>query len=164
MSTIDAKGFREIERNLIALGSKDGTKVIRRALLVAAAPIEEQAKHDAPSRSGSLRLSIGRRFAIRAKSGVSTFLPGLGGRFSAVVAPLKSNRVAAALHNLVYGRSRKVIYHGHFIEFEHRTRGSGSVRAEPFLGPALRARTRDAVSIFRAEVKAGIASILRRRQ
>lgn len=166
MHIVEAKGFREIENRLIALGSKDGTKVIRRALLVAAEPIVEQAKHNVATqsnRSGSLLLSIGRRFVIGAKSRLSTILPGLGGRFSATIAPFKGNRVATALHNLVYGRTRRGIFHGHLVEFEHKTRAGTSVPARPFLEPALRSRARDAVNIFRAEIKVGIERLLRRR-
>lgn len=190
--TIEARGFREIDARLAALKSRDGTRIIRRALLVAAEPIVEQAKHNVQTqsnRSGSLALSIGARFVIGAKPGLLSLLPDLGRRFAAVIAPLKGNRVATALHNLVYGRRRKNIFHGHFIEFGHRVAtsltgrlrrsqsavaravsrgdfsgiGAGSVRAEPFLAPALRARARDAVNIFRAELKDGIDRLLRRR-
>lgn len=162
--TITAKGFKEIDAKLAALGSQKGTRIFRRAMLIGVEPIIEQAKHNALKRSGSLALSIGPRFVIGAARALAGSLPALGKRMAVIIAPLKSNRVATALHNLVYGRRRKNIFHGHFIEFVHRTRGGGgSVPAHEFLGPALRARFRDAINILRAEVKDGIEREVRRR-
>ena len=160
MTQITAKGFREVDAKLAALGSQRGTRIVRRAILIAADPIVEQAKHNlaGSSHSGALAKSIGRRFVVGTRGATSSFLPALGGRFAAVIAPFKSDRVATALHNLVYGRKRKGIFYGHLIEFGHRV----SVAARPFLAPALFARARDAVNIFRAEVKAGIERELKR--
>lgn len=185
---IKVTGLKEVEAQLVNLGSKNGTRIVRRALLIAADPIIEQAKHNVAKHSGALQLSIGRRFAVGSKNQSASILPEMGSRFSVVVAPFKGNRVATALHNLVYGRKRKGIFYGHLIEFGHRdatsatgrlrrsvraiaraaARGdftrlsAGAVPAQPFLAPALRDRARDAVNIFRAEVRDGINKELKR--
>jgi HK97 gp10 family phage protein len=159
--TIEAKGFKQIDERLAALGSKVGTRIVRRALLIAADPIVEQAQHNVATqsnRSGALALAVGKRFVVGASGGLASLLPDLGKRFAAVIAPLKANRVATALYNLVYGTRRRNLFHGHFIEF-----GTRFMQAKPFLGPALFARARDAINIFRAEVKDGIERELRRR-
>jgi HK97 gp10 family phage protein len=162
---VKVTGLKEIEAQLINLGSKNGTRIIRRALLIAAEPIIEQARHNAPKKSGALALSIGRRFVAGARGDAVKILPEMGSRFAVVIAPFKGNRVATALHNLVYGRKRKGIFYGHLIEWGHRVvsrLSSVSVAANPFLGPALRDRARDAVNIFRAEVRDGINKEIKR--
>lgn len=142
------------------LGSKDGTKVLRAAMMRAAEPIEKQAEMNAaamPNGSGALEKSIGRRFVV-GKQASSTFLPDLGGRFTVVIAPLKSSRVAVALYNLFYRRKRRGIFHGHFVEF-----GTKRSKKQPFLAPALNARGPQAVSVLADEIRKGIERLLKRR-
>jgi HK97 gp10 family phage protein len=157
---IKVSGLKEVEAQLRKLGSKDGTRVLRAAMLRATKPIEDQAKSNAAAiseGSGALSLAIGRRFLIGRQK---TFgpLPDMGGRFTVSIGPIKKSRTAIALYNLFYGRKRKGIFHGHFSEF-----GTKRSRKQPFLKPALDAKGPQAVSILAAEIRKGIDSLLRRR-
>jgi HK97 gp10 family phage protein len=155
---IKVTGLKEVDAELKKLGSKEGTKVLRRAMLIATAPIVKQAQANAPKRSGALAESIGSRFGVGREEGLrSSILPPLGGRFTVVIAPLRKSRVAVALYNLVYGRRRPDIYHGHLVEF-----GTRHSRAQPFLKPALDAKAPQAVHSLASEIKAGIERLLAR--
>jgi HK97 gp10 family phage protein len=158
--TIKVTGLKEVEAQLRKLGSKDGTRVLRFAMLQATKPIEEQAKTNAgaiPGGSGALQKSIGKRFVV-GRLTFSATLPEMGGRFSVVIGPLKGNRVAVALYNLFYRRSRKKIFHGHFVEF-----GTKRSRRQKFLEPALNSRAGQAVQNLAGEIKKGIERLLKRR-
>lgn len=159
--TIKVTGLREIEAELQKLGSKDGTRVLRAAMMRAAEPIQKQAQMNAaqlPNGSGALEKSIGRRFVIGTQKAAGQFLPALGGRFAVVIAPLKTNRVAVALYNLFYRRKRRGLFHGHFVEF-----GTKRSRKQPFLAPALNARGPQAVAVLADEIRKGIERLLKRR-
>lgn len=158
--TIKVTGLREVEKQLQVLGSKDGTRVLRAAMMRAAEPIQKQAQMNAaalPNGSGALEKSIGRRFVV-GKQQSSLILPDLGGRFSVIIAPLRSSRVAVALYNLFYRRNRRGIFHGHFVEF-----GTQRSKKRPFLAPALNARGPQAVAVLADEIRKGIARLLKRR-
>lgn len=189
MATIKVSGLKEVEKQLRLLGAKEGTRVLRAAMMRATKPIEDQAKANVakiPNGSGALEKSISRRFVIGRQQS-SLFLPDLGGRFAVVIAPIKSNRVAVALHNLFYKRKRRGIFYGHFIEFGHRiARGArlkrsavaitravargdfsglstGMAKPMPFLRPALDARAPQAIAALGNEIRAGIKRALKRR-
>lgn len=157
---IKVSGLKEVEAELQKLGSKEGTRVLRSAMLRATKPIEDQAKANAAAwekGSGSIEKAIGRRFVVGKSDGPRIFgieLPSLGGVFTVVITPILKSRVAIALHNLYYHRKRRGIFHGHFLEFKGR----------PFLKPALDARGAQAVSALAGEIKAGIERLLERRQ
>lgn len=160
--TVKVSGLKEIEKQLQTLGSQDGTKVLRAAMMRAAKPIEDQAKTNAaalPNGSGSLEKSIGRRFVVGRQQSGLLLLPSLGGRFSVLIAPIKSNRVAVALYNLFYKprRKRRGIFHGHFVEF-----GTARSKKQPFLAPALNARGAQAVGMLADEIRKGIERLLKR--
>jgi hypothetical protein len=185
---IKVSGLKEVEAQLIKLGSVEGTKVLRAAMLRAAKPIEDQAKANAgaiQNGSGALKLSIGKRFYVA--SGPKFFgltLPALGGKFVVQVAPIRKSRVAVALYNMFYRRKRKGIFYGHLVEFGHRigtsatgplsrsrrggrftkrAQGDGRVAAHPFLSPALLSRSSEAVSSLAREIEKGIAALLSRK-
>lgn len=161
MATIKVTGLKEIERQLQNLGSKDGTRVLRAAMMRAAEPIQKQAQVNAahlPSGSGALEKSIGRRFLVGQQRQTGEFLPALGGRFSVIIAPLKKSRVAVALYNLFYRRKRRGIFHGHLVEF-----GTKRSKKQPFLAPALNARGSQAVDVLADEIRKGIERLLKRR-
>lgn len=162
MATIKVTGLKEVERELLKLGSRDGTRVLRQAMLRATKPIEDQAKLNAAlisKGSGALEKSIARRFVVgKGDSFFSGVLPNMGGRFTVVIAPLKKNRVAVALYNLFYQRKRRGIFHGHFVEF-----GTERSSKQPFLKPALDAKGGQAIDSLASEIKQGIARLLKRR-
>jgi hypothetical protein len=158
--TIKVTGLREVDAQLLKLGSKDGTKVLRSGMLRATKPIEQQAEANAaaiPGGSGALEKAIGRRFLIAGRAVFSEgALPNMGGRFSVVIAPFKNSRVAIALYNLFYRRKRRGIFHGHFVEFKN----SGGRK---ILSRALNTRGAEAVQSLAREIKVGIERLLRRR-
>jgi hypothetical protein len=160
MATVKVTGLKEVEQQLLKLGSKDGTRVLRAGMMRATRPIQDQAQTNAgriAKGSGALALSMGRRFVVGKLGGgfFSSILPSLGGTFTVVIAPMKKNRVAVALYNLFYRRKRRGIFHGHFVEF----RKGGT----PFLKPALDSRAPQAVQSLAGEIRKGIASLLKRR-
>lgn len=190
--TIKVRGLKEVEQQLIALGSKDGTRILRRSMFLAGAPIEERAKARAaalPNGSGAMEKAITKRVTAgpKASFGVS---PEMGSRFSVEIFPKAKNRTAIALHNLFYGRKRKGIFYGHLLEWGHRigtrktgylrkltagarrrfkdgriaggSASSGEVAPRPIFLPALQAGAARAVVIFRREVMAGIERQLKR--
>lgn len=180
---IKVSGLKEIEAQLVALGSKTGTKILRASMLAATKPILEQAKANVAAisgGSGALHQSIGQRFFIGNKAGTGELsLPSMGGRFSVKVFPFSKNKTAIALHNLVYGRKRKGIFYGHLIEFGHKivrrtgatttfrgrrgrtytkhvTRQLGSVPAHPFLLFALRSKAQESIRNLSDELRVRI--------
>lgn len=161
-------GLKEVEAQLLKLGSVEGTKVLRAGMLQATRPIVDQAKANAAGiqkGSGSLERSIGRKFIVgRSEFAkfIGTFsqtLPNLGGAFTVQIAPIKSSRVAIALHNLFYKRKRRGIFHGHFLEF-----GTQRSKRIPFLRPAIDARGAQAVQELAGEIKAGIEKLLAKKK
>lgn len=169
---IEVRGLKEVDAQLAALGKKDGTRIVRRALLLAGESIKQQAKANlnAASHSGALRESIGVQFKIgkltqtESATAISANLPSLGSRFAAVIAPLRKAKTAMALYNLVHKRKRSGIYHGHFLEWGTKasSKRKGSTRAKPFLRPALQSSAGEATRIFAREVDAGITQQLKR--
>lgn len=190
--TVKVRGLKEIEQQLIALGSKEGTRILRRATFLAGVPIEERAKARAaalPNGSGAMEKAITKRVTAgpKASFGVS---PEMGSRFSVEIFPKAKDRVAIALHNLFYGRKRKGIFYGHLLEWGHRigtrktgylrklTAGArrrfkdgraaggaasgGTVAPRKIFEPALKAGAGRAIVIFRREVIAGIERQLKR--
>lgn len=172
--TITVSGLREVEAQLAELGARAGTRILRRAMMLGAVPIEQHAERTVAgwSRgSGALHQSIGRRFYTGAGTvGTDANLPPMGGRFSVQIAPLRKNRTALALYQLHYGRRIKGIFYGHLIEFGHMKRAgkkrfgpAGKVPPRPFLLPALQSEAQSAVNIMANEVRAGIERELRKR-
>lgn len=161
-SGIKISGLKEVERQLLKLGSKDGTRVLRAAMFRATKPIEDQSRANAAAiqkGSGSLEKSIGRRFVIgkEKRSVFAQVLPSLGGTFTVIITPIKKSRVAVALYNLFYRRKRRGIIHGHFLEF-----GTSRFAKKQFLKPALDARGSQAVNALADEIRKGIENLLKR--
>jgi hypothetical protein len=166
---VKVRGLKEIEAQLVELGSKTGTRIMRASMLEASKPILSRAESNAASLktgSGALRESLGMRFSA-GRSG-SSELPNMGGRFTVQIAPFRKDRTAIALYNLIYKRKRPVrgIRHGHLVELGHRLvrngREVGSVPARPFLAPALQSGSTDAVAILARELQERIARQLKK--
>ena len=187
---IKLTGLKEVEARLVELGSKVGGKIARAAMLRAAKPIADQAKHNAAmwvDGSGAISHSIGRRFfagkrAVVSESG-EVNLATDGSRMSVQIAPMRKNKTAIALHNLYYKRRIKGIFYGHLLEFGHKlmrrtgetksyfkrgrlltkrlTAQVGTVAPKPFLAPALKSRAQEAVSMLAGEMQKGIEKYLK---
>ena len=149
---VQLKGFQQLEENLLRLGTVAGSKVMRQALFAATKPILDQAKANIrrwPRGSGALELALTRTYTT-ARGG------GSGSRFVMSIAPRIRKSVAVSLHNIYYHRGRRGIFYGHLLEFGHRIghkktgrlgrlgvvssklhSGSGTVRPQRFLRPAL---------------------------
>lgn len=162
---IKVSGLKEIENQLQELGSKTGTRILRASMLAANRPILEQAKANVASikdGSGSLHQAMGARFFAGQKQVNDLGVPEMGGRFSVQTAPIRKNRTAIALHNLIYKRNRKGIFHGHLLEFGHKTVNGKQVSARPFLKPALDSKGPGAVAGLASELKRRIELQLRK--
>jgi HK97 gp10 family phage protein len=149
---IKVHGLKELEDRLREMSAVAGTKAMRSAMFAASKPILDRAKATAPAKSGALREALARTFSVSKSSGGFGFssrssgfgasiargfgisLGAEGSRFSILIGPKVRNRTAVALYNLVHKTKRRGIYHGHFIEFDHRI---GSKRT----GTLSRART-----------------------
>jgi hypothetical protein len=161
---VDAKirGLVELDRALAEIGAVAGAKVMRSSMFTATKPILDRAKANMPSHSGALREALSRIFAVSKRPGDYEFNSrssgfgsgqargfgisagdGGGSRFSILIGPKVRHRVAIALYNLVHRTKRKGIYHGHFVEFDHRI-GNASTgtlsRAQTVAGMARAAR------------------------
>ena len=113
---VELKGMKELEENLVRLGSVVGTKVMRQALFAATKPILDQAKANIrawPRGSGALELSMNRVYSTSKSAGS-------GSRFVMQIAPRVRKSVAVSLHNIYYHRGRRGIFYGHLLEFGHR--------------------------------------------
>ncbi len=158
---VKVSGLKEVEAQLLKLGSKEGTKVLRAGMLRASRPIEQQAESNAatiPNGSGALEKAIARRFEIQGRGVFGEgLLPNLGGRFNVAIGPMKNSRVAIALYNLFYKTKRRGIFHGHFLEFGIRG------PARNILSRALNSRGAQAVDSLAKEIKVGIDRLLARR-
>jgi hypothetical protein len=162
---IKVSGLKEIEKQLSELGSKTGTRILRASMLAANKPILEQAKANIASiqnGSGSLHQSMGARFFAGQKQVNDAGVPQMGGRFSVQTAPIRKNRAAIALHNLVYGRRRKGIFHGHLLEFGHKTVNGKQVPSRAFLRPALQSKGASAVALLAEQLRIRIDRQLRK--
>jgi HK97 gp10 family phage protein len=163
---VELKGLKEVDAVLASLGAKDGARIVRRALTLAADPIVAQAKANAPVDSGALRESIGKKFSVANKISEASFAveaqpTQLGSRIAVIIAPIARNKTAIALYNLVHSnrsKRRNGIFWGHFMEFGTKR---DPVRRR-FLGPALQSRAPEAIRIFAEQVNRGIAQQLRR--
>jgi HK97 gp10 family phage protein len=145
---IKVTGLKEIQQQLINLGSIAGTKAMRGAMRAATKPLLQKAKATAPSRSGALREALAQTFSV------SAF--GSGSRFSILVGPKVKNRTAVALYNLIYRTKRRGIYHGHFLEFGTAT----GTKATGFLRNALESTAQQCVSLLGSEIKKRIDKAL----
>lgn len=164
-------GFAEIEKELLKLSDARGTKILRASMLAAAKPIAAQARANAAAiakGSGALSLSIAvGGFSVKNRLDVGAWLgalvPAMGATFNVSVGPKSKHPTAVALYNIFYKRKRKRkgIYHGGFIEFKHLSKSGSTVAAKPFLEPALRSRSSEAVTIFADRMRQGIARALR---
>lgn len=179
---IKVRGLKELDAELAKLGKQDGLRILRRAMLVAADPVEKTAKQNLAKhrRSGSLEQSVGKRFSKGRKKFSLATLDVLGGVFTVEIGPLRRNRPATALHNLVYGRRRKGIFHGHLLEWDHRAASGGHlrkknrtgggrgktigvVRGSHFMRNALQAHSSTLLSAMAREIERGIERLYRRR-
>jgi len=162
---IEVTGLQDAEEAMLRLGSKDGTKVLRRSMLKANEPILARAKANAAALtrgSGALQKSLGMRFVVGQQNRPTVLLPPLGGRFTVQVMPMAGNRTAIALYNLAYRRRIGGIWYGHLIERGFKHRSGRQIAARPFLAPALHAETNNAIGIFVREMGLGIERATKR--
>lgn len=183
---IKVTGLKELQKRMIEIGSVSGTKAMRSAMFSATKPLLEAAKANTAkfTRSGAMRESISRTFAIKVAGGFIFGSDQAGSRFSILVGPKTKHRTAIALYNLVYKpkRPRRGIFYGHLLEFGHRigsrktgilsrartaagtgradrrgrSQGLGRVNSRPFLLPALRATSQQCVELLAQKLKKNI--------
>ena len=154
---IVVRGLKEVQKQLINLGSVTGTKAMRGAMRAATKPLLAKAKAMAPVRSGALREALAQTFTARSQSGFFGF--GSGTRFSILVGPRIKSRTAVALYNLVYKPRTPIkgIFYGHFLEFGTAT---GTERTN-FLHNSLLSTFPQCVNLLAVELKKRIEKALK---
>jgi hypothetical protein len=158
------EGLTEVEANLAMLGSKVGTRILRRSMLNGADPILEKAKANVAAierGSGALHKSMGKRFLVGRQKHATNALPAMGGNFRVQILPFSVSRVAIALYNMFYDRRAKRLSYAHLLEFGFTHKGGKRIRKQAFMGPALDSQSGNAVSIFARDMKDGIAKALK---
>lgn len=120
---IKVKGLKELQQQLINLGSITGTKAMRGAMRAATKPMLLRIKTTVPVSSGALQAAERQVFFVS-----NFFSPlrwfgggasGDGSTFTIKIGAKVRDRTAIALYNLVHKRKRprRGIYHGHYVEF-----------------------------------------------
>jgi HK97 gp10 family phage protein len=127
------EGAKALERQLKALPDKVERQILRQAVTAAAKPVLEEAKAQAPVKSGALRTSLKVRAGKRRKGSVGRQVVTKDGFFK--------------------GEQ----FYGAFIEL-----GTKFIEAREFMLNAFRRNKNFAIALIRAHIKAGIAAVARR--
>jgi hypothetical protein len=164
---IQMRGLAAVDEQLAALGRADGTRILRKSMLLGGVPILNHAKATVAGfehGSGALHKSLGMRFLYGRQKRQSAFVPPMGGNFRVQIMPFAKDRTAIALYTMYYKlkRSAKRLSYAHLVEWGFRTGDGGRVSARSFLGAAARAERMNAVAIFTREMNIGIDKQLKR--
>lgn len=141
--SIEVEGLEKLERQLLGVEAKVGSKILRQALSKAATPVVRAAKEKVPVDSGALRQSIGK-----------STRKGRGKNVATVAVGPKKNARALALANERRSKAIAGIFYAHIVEL-----GYGRQAPQPFLRPALEENANDAVQIFGRDMKVKIESV-----
>lgn len=165
--TVTIYGLKQVDEQLAALGSKDGTRILRRSMTLGSRPILERAKQNVAALehgSGALHKSLGMRFLSGNQKRQTLAVPPMGGKFRVQVAAFAQDRVAISLYNMYYRVRRAVrrLSYAHLVEWGFTSRGGKRVQARPFLSPALYSQQGNTIAIFTREMRDGIARQLKR--
>ena len=119
--SLHLQGAKELDRKLRKLGDKVHRRVSRQAVNAAATPVVRAARSKAPSESGTLRKSLGKKVATFKKT-------------ATVAAIVGARKSVTGTHK---GKSRKPSRYAHLVEKGHIDEQGNHVGAKPFLRPAL---------------------------
>lgn len=149
-----AKGLKDLEEELVALGANEGRKVLTRAARKAFAPVLEAARAAAPVDTGLLRDNIVIR-TQKPKDGANVVNVGLWVKKSKEQRQSKY-RSPEAQRPPSYQSAH---WRWHFIEG-----GTSTQAARPFLRPALDANAEKVVGELRGELRKAIDRVLKKRK
>ena len=156
VTDIKVEGLKELESRLLELGALGAKRLLTRATRRSLIKLERQATSNAASfsRSGALAESV--RIVTARPKGNETVAVQVG--------PKKKDKRAVPLHNLYYGRKRRSIFYGHFLEFGHRVRGPSGrqVKGKPWFSPAWDATRSGILPEFQRILAQGITRISKR--
>lgn len=162
-STVNISGLRETLKGLEDLKKSTQVGVLNRVLKKAAKPVEASAKRNAPVDDGDLKDSIG-TVVIRRNAGKSAFAAAMRGgesRQDAAAAAREANAAAAGRGASATVRVRATAPHAHLVEWgtaPHKI-GDGQhpgAKAQPFMGPALRAERADITRTIAADIESEV--------
>ena len=151
------EGLQELEVSLRQFSKSTQRRVLERALLKAAKPIEAGAERNAPVREGDLRASINTR-VLRTNPGKTAFARAMAdgaSRQEAAAAARNANTI-----NKDRGATVRVsasARHAAWVEF-----GTVKMAKQPFLGPAMRGGRDRALTTIKVELKRQIEATARR--
>lgn len=149
-----AEGLKGLEEELVALGAKEGQKVLRAAARKAFAPVLEEARAKAPRDTGLLAENI--VIVTQApKEGDGVVNVGLRIR--------KSKETRISKHGTSKDGTQRMAtsphWRWHFVEG-----GTSKTAARPFLRPALDNNADKVVSNLRGELRKAIDRVLKKRK
>jgi len=164
---IRVSGLAQVDAQLASLGSQDGTRILRKAMLLGGVPILERAKANVAAMehgSGALHKSLGMRFLYGRQKRQTAFVPPMGGNFRVQIMPFAKDRVAIALYSTYYRlkKAAKRLSYAHLVEWGFTSVSGKRVPGRPFLSTALYSQQGNAVAIFTREMREGIDKQLKR--
>ena len=146
MATYDLKGLKQLEKALDLLGASASKKVLKGALRDASKPVLKEAKRLTPKDQGDVRkslgvkvdkfgnLQLGYRLSKKYKGFVGLFLE-KGTKAHTIKLSGKQKRLGRKAITTPYGPRRSVNVRG--------------LRATPILEPAMRAKHKESIEIFK---------------
>jgi hypothetical protein len=151
---IKVEGLSEINARLVELDAMAGQKLLQRAVRRSLIGLHRAAKTSADrfNRSGALSQSI--KIANVKPKGQEVAAVQLG--------PKLRDKRAVALHNVYYGRTRKGIFYGHFLEFGRETKTGGRVQSRPWFTPAWNASRSGIIPEFQKILSQGMTRLEKR--
>ncbi|MBL8576134.1 MAG: HK97 gp10 family phage protein [Mesorhizobium sp.] len=153
---VDIEGLQELQRALQQFTKATARRVLERALLKAAKPIEHDAENNAPVATGELKRSIESKVLKRSpgKQAFARTMSAGGSRAEAAAAARAANARNAESAAV---RISAIVPHAHLVEF-----GTVKMPAKPFLAPAMRAGRTGAISTIKVELKREIEATAKR--
>jgi len=152
--TLKVEGLKEIELGMKQFAADVQLKILASAVRESAKPMVIAAKENLQVRenpsSGALAESIGiKKVSKRFSGGSVTYL----------VAPIETNKTAAAQYASFYGRGGSGIYHGHLVEYGVPSLG---IKAQPFLRPAADSTAGISTQVFKTKLARGVVLAAKR--
>ena len=163
--TVSVSGLKELDQALGELPKATARNVLKRTLNKAAVPMVEEAKRQAPVRTGKLRDSIMASSRIKNTVGNSEYSAamraGLGKEAarSALLAARKANKGQGSFAEVYIGPARGggIIRYAHIVEF-----GSVDTAPQPYMRPAWDATKDKMLTIIKDELGNEIIKAARR--
>lgn len=143
--SIEAKGLKELQKELKRLPEELSASFVKSAMLKAVEPVLQEARRRAPVDSGRLQLMQAKSAKIMPRAG--KILIRVGTKF------LGKRQITKSLEKKAAGKSKgTVLTHNAYYDFmvEYGTRFQ---KAQPYLRPAFDGKKEEFVAVFREQVR-----------